>query len=79
MRLPIIAATAVTLALTTAPTAGAEPSETILCAFYAEDEPYLDTGIGYAANRAAAEAAECPVRSDPHGGGPAEPEEEPAP
>jgi hypothetical protein len=69
IRLVMVGA-ATTVAVLTAPVAGADGniSDTIACGFYAEDESYFDTGVGYAEARKAAEDAECFVHSDPHGG-----------
>lgn len=54
-----------------APTAAsADTSRATACAFYAEDTPYLDTGVGYAKNRKAAEDYECPTHSAGDGSDP---------
>ena len=68
----IITAALTGIAATTilAPTANADPSRTVACAFYAEDTTYIDTGVGYAKNRLAAETYECPTHSAGSGSDP---------
>ena len=53
-------------------------SRTIACAFYADGDPFIDTGVGQANARAAAVAYECRVRQEGDGGSGGD-EEEPEP
>lgn len=43
-------------------------SRTIACAFYADGDPFIDTGVGQADARAAAVAYECRVHQEGDGG-----------